>query len=148
MAFVNIGHRVYLNTNEVLMVIPNSSGYSKSIRKAAREQGKAYSACVGEEAKSVLILKDGSIITSILGATKVAARINRGEYELLARLAIRYGQIKEDGRFTLKPEIDDDPGILRPLEAYEDEDDDDDTAPDTPYAVVPEDNLLGEEEDG
>lgn len=139
MAFVNIGHKVYLDSTEILMVIPSSGGASRSIRRQARETGKMYSACVGEQAKSIIICKNGNVISSILPASTMAGRINRGEYEVLARLTIRYSQLeRKDDRMVLGPlnaEYKNDRAVLRPLTADELVDDDEDFEPDIPYVM-------------
>ena len=134
MAFINIGNKVYIDSTEILFIIPFGGAYSKQIRQVAREQGKAYSACASQAARSVIILKNGNIVTSTNSPVTLAGRMNKGEYELLARMSIRYAQMERHDDAMVLPVMQ--PGaykkdrdVIRPLDDYYDDDPPDQECP-------------------
>lgn len=129
MAFINIGNKVYIDSTEILFIIPSAGTYAKQVRQVAKEQGKAYSACASQAAKSVIILKNGNIVTSTNSPVTLAGRMNKGEYELLARMSIRYAQLERHDDSMILPVPVMQPGaykkdrdVIRPLDDYEDDD--------------------------
>lgn len=74
--FTHIGMSNIVQNDRVIAVIPLGTVTAKRYKEAAKKSGKIINAELGREVKSMLILDDGTVITSCIKPKTLMGRLN------------------------------------------------------------------------
>lgn len=90
MAFIHSGQGAYLNTGDILIILPYEGQAAEKLRKQASIQKVFYSTTRGSAVHSLVICKSGYVIGTSVSAKMLANRCNMGEYQQLVEQVNRY----------------------------------------------------------
>ena len=78
---LSIGNNVYIDADEIKLIVPLTGNQGKAILKEKQERNKYYNLMGKKERKSLVILKDNTAYPSMLKAETLAKRLKGIEEE-------------------------------------------------------------------